>query len=545
MQTSRSAKDMRKSLAIMIKDGEIPIGEMAVPKEFEKLVFDGGELKVKTFTVERMQKASLNTAIHDPNSNSPKAKLVITTPKNLLNNQMEWDCVVGLKERLRTGIKTYRKAGESSPVVQVLTHYSHFSQTPPTRSPTASFRPNCDIREMDTLLLRSKPRKQNRGVQTGRVLRGVVLEDSIGDLSVEEDLCVGAERDVTFSLIKRGTKRGADKLGLPLHSQEETYSNAKLPQKRKRLESSGNQDLLGMVCRRFRQTTNALDLIPSKFSNFYAKKVSAALEAESSIEDVKVDLRLSAIKPPHANCLLGPVSRLATKPDMIARGWERRGIRDTIKKDKVPPNVFSYLLLMIKRYGARVDVSAGPGIYGTVHVKIASLDVLDKIFCGARSEGRSYLAKVYFDRERELNEETRPGPVCSARSSRTPRTASPAIFDVYKAHRYPALLQKAFRYHVSGAPAPGTPTTPIVRLMRLFAVPILRWVGVPELGPAGEALLAQVGAPLLDLAGESLLALVRKTHVGKAGKPLLRHCISKARLGGLTNSGGPNVCHCC
>ncbi|XP_035693860.1 serine/threonine-protein kinase PLK2-like [Branchiostoma floridae] len=40
----------------------------------------------------------------------------------------------------------------------------------------------------------------------------VVLEDSIGDLSVEEDLPVGAERDVTFSLVKKGTKRGADKL---------------------------------------------------------------------------------------------------------------------------------------------------------------------------------------------------------------------------------------------------------------------------------------------------------------------------------------------
>ncbi|XP_078621301.1 uncharacterized protein LOC144887775 [Branchiostoma floridae x Branchiostoma japonicum] len=54
MPTGRPAKEMRKSLAIMIKDGEIPIGEMIVPQEFEKVVFDGesGQVQVKRFTVE-------------------------------------------------------------------------------------------------------------------------------------------------------------------------------------------------------------------------------------------------------------------------------------------------------------------------------------------------------------------------------------------------------------------------------------------------------------------------------------------------------------
>ncbi|KAI8486075.1 hypothetical protein Bbelb_361750 [Branchiostoma belcheri] len=54
MPTPRAAKEMRKSLAMMIKDGEIPIGEMIVPQEFEKMVFDAqsGKVHVKRFTVE-------------------------------------------------------------------------------------------------------------------------------------------------------------------------------------------------------------------------------------------------------------------------------------------------------------------------------------------------------------------------------------------------------------------------------------------------------------------------------------------------------------
>eukprot|EP00058_Branchiostoma_floridae_P013458 XP_002598946.1 hypothetical protein BRAFLDRAFT_79876 [Branchiostoma floridae] len=58
--------------------------------------------------------------------------------------------------------------------------------------------------------------------------------------------------------------------------------------------------------------------LTQSFSDFYAEKV----EAGTSIENVKMDLRLSAIKPLHANWFLGAVDRLATKPDVIARGWE-------------------------------------------------------------------------------------------------------------------------------------------------------------------------------------------------------------------------------
>ncbi|KAI8494001.1 hypothetical protein Bbelb_283480 [Branchiostoma belcheri] len=54
MPTPRTATQMRESLNVMIKDGQIPIREMIVPKDFEKMVFDqeSGTIQVKRFTVE-------------------------------------------------------------------------------------------------------------------------------------------------------------------------------------------------------------------------------------------------------------------------------------------------------------------------------------------------------------------------------------------------------------------------------------------------------------------------------------------------------------
>ncbi|XP_035689163.1 ATP-dependent DNA helicase Q-like 1 [Branchiostoma floridae] len=42
---------------------------------------------------------TLNTVIHDLNSNTPKTKLLIITPESLVNKPVVWGCVVGLKER--------------------------------------------------------------------------------------------------------------------------------------------------------------------------------------------------------------------------------------------------------------------------------------------------------------------------------------------------------------------------------------------------------------------------------------------------------------
>eukprot|EP00058_Branchiostoma_floridae_P002463 XP_002587951.1 hypothetical protein BRAFLDRAFT_124881 [Branchiostoma floridae] len=68
----------------------------------------------------------------------------------------------------------------------------------------------------------------------------------------------------------------------------------------------------------------------------------------------------------------------------------------------IPPTVFSQLMYLMKRYGGHVDLSqtSKPGMYGNVEVTITSLDVLKKVLSGTRSDGRNYLAKFHFDKER-------------------------------------------------------------------------------------------------------------------------------------------------
>ncbi|CAH1248589.1 POGZ [Branchiostoma lanceolatum] len=71
--------------------------------------------------------------------------------------------------------------------------------------------------------------------------------------------------------------------------------------------------------------------LTQSFTDFYAQKVAKALEEGLPIEDVKVDLRLSVMKPLHASWLLGAIDRVAAKRNVVARGWDRTGIRDAIE----------------------------------------------------------------------------------------------------------------------------------------------------------------------------------------------------------------------
>ncbi|CAH1257592.1 POGZ [Branchiostoma lanceolatum] len=72
--------------------------------------------------------------------------------------------------------------------------------------------------------------------------------------------------------------------------------------------------------------------LTQSFTNFYADKVAKELERGTAIEAIKIDLRLSAMKPLHANWLLGAIDRLSTKPEIIDRGWDRTGIREAVQK---------------------------------------------------------------------------------------------------------------------------------------------------------------------------------------------------------------------
>ena len=67
-------------------------------------------------------------------------------------------------------------------------------------------------------------------------------------------------------------------------------------------------------------------VMKSNFFRWYAGEVKEALDQGVALQDVKVDLRASLIKPLHANWLMLAMSALQDKSDMIRRGFEKSGI---------------------------------------------------------------------------------------------------------------------------------------------------------------------------------------------------------------------------
>ena len=69
----------------------------------------------------------------------------------------------------------------------------------------------------------------------------------------------------------------------------------------------------------------------SSFSRWYADEVRQALDQGVSLDNLKVDLRASLIKPLHANWLMLAMSTLHDKPDVVCRGFEKSGIIDFLE----------------------------------------------------------------------------------------------------------------------------------------------------------------------------------------------------------------------
>ena len=64
----------------------------------------------------------------------------------------------------------------------------------------------------------------------------------------------------------------------------------------------------------------------ANFSRWYANGVKEALDQGINIQDLKVDLKATVVKPLHANWLMMSISSLKSKSDIIKRGFEKNGI---------------------------------------------------------------------------------------------------------------------------------------------------------------------------------------------------------------------------
>lgn len=67
-------------------------------------------------------------------------------------------------------------------------------------------------------------------------------------------------------------------------------------------------------------------IMKNSFSRWYAEEVRQALDQGRELQDVKVDLRASLMKPLHANWLMLAISNLQEKSDLIRSGFEKSGI---------------------------------------------------------------------------------------------------------------------------------------------------------------------------------------------------------------------------
>ncbi len=70
--------------------------------------------------------------------------------------------------------------------------------------------------------------------------------------------------------------------------------------------------------------------LKTNFSLWYANKVKESLDKGTNLQDIKVDLRATLMKPLHAHWLMMAFAILKAKPNVIIRGFEKSGILETI-----------------------------------------------------------------------------------------------------------------------------------------------------------------------------------------------------------------------
>ena len=71
-------------------------------------------------------------------------------------------------------------------------------------------------------------------------------------------------------------------------------------------------------------------LMKDSFTRWYAQEVQEALDSGKSVHEIKIDLRLSMIKPLHANWLITAHSILKHKTAILTRGFEQAEILDCV-----------------------------------------------------------------------------------------------------------------------------------------------------------------------------------------------------------------------
>jgi hypothetical protein len=72
------------------------------------------------------------------------------------------------------------------------------------------------------------------------------------------------------------------------------------------------------------------------FNDWYAGRVAEGLRDGGSVSDVKIDLKLSTLKPLHANWIVQTIDSLKHRRDVMQTGWRLSGLLAAIDDIDAP-----------------------------------------------------------------------------------------------------------------------------------------------------------------------------------------------------------------
>ena len=84
------------------------------------------------------------------------------------------------------------------------------------------------------------------------------------------------------------------------------------------------------------------DFIHEEAQSWYSQEIVKQMEAANGSDQIKVDVRISVVKPLHAKWMVKYYDYARTKPQLIISGWKESGIIDHLAK-KIDLDPFSSL----------------------------------------------------------------------------------------------------------------------------------------------------------------------------------------------------------
>ena len=75
------------------------------------------------------------------------------------------------------------------------------------------------------------------------------------------------------------------------------------------------------------------DFLRKQAQSWYSQEIVKQMEAGKRSDEIKVDVRVSVVKPLHAKWIVQYYDYARGKPQLIINGWKESGIMDNLSKN--------------------------------------------------------------------------------------------------------------------------------------------------------------------------------------------------------------------